>query len=188
MVVYCHLKHESFANVPRCLFFCSAYCKSTHGTSFLFAGRLNVKIKVNGIRVNKTIGCLGNSVPCPTRSSQAFTFVQSRESNNIVLTEGHNGQQCRIFKLYLIRRGWCYTIHKASEGEKRLQMTSKETGRGRGFKKTPHLHYHNHQSATHPRPAPLNHGGICHIAGSNANDLRISNMFTPKRESLRGFL
>lgn len=65
-----------------------------------------MKIKVNGIRVNKTTGCLGNSVPCPTHSSLAFTFVQSLESNNTLLTEGHNRQQCSIFKLYLNNRGF----------------------------------------------------------------------------------
>lgn len=52
-----------------------------------------MKIKVNGIRVNKTTGCLGNSVPCPTHSSLAFTFLQSLESYNTLLTEGHNNRQ-----------------------------------------------------------------------------------------------
>lgn len=64
-----------------------------------------MKIKVNGIRVNKTTGCLGNSVPCPTHSSLAFTFLPSLESNNTLLTEGHNRQQCSIFKSYLNKRG-----------------------------------------------------------------------------------
>lgn len=101
-----HLKHESIVNLPPCLLlFYSAYCRSTHRPSLQFAGRVNVKIKVNGIRVNKTTGCLGNSVPCPTHSSLAFTFVQSLESNNTLLTEGHNRQQCSIFKLYLNKRG-----------------------------------------------------------------------------------
>lgn len=62
-----------------------------------------MKIKVNGIRINKTTGCLGNSVPYPTHSSLAYTFVQSLESNNTLLTDGHNRQQCSIFKLYLNR-------------------------------------------------------------------------------------
>lgn len=64
-----------------------------------------MKIKVNGIRINKTTGCLGNSVPYPTHSSLAYTFVQSLESNNTLLTEGHYRQQCSIFKLYLNRIG-----------------------------------------------------------------------------------
>lgn len=64
-----------------------------------------MKIKANGIRVNKTSGCLGNSVPYPTHSSLAFTFVQSLESNNILLTEGHNRQECSIFQLYVKRKG-----------------------------------------------------------------------------------
>lgn len=61
------------------LFFCSAYCKSTHKPWLSFAGRLNVKIKVNGIRVNKTTGCLGNSAPCPTHSSLYFCPITGEQ-------------------------------------------------------------------------------------------------------------
>lgn len=153
-----------------CLFFCSAYCTSTHRPSLYFAGRLNVKIKVNGIRVNKTTGCLGNSVPCPTHSSLAFTFLQSLESNNTLLTEGHNRQQCSIFKLYLNKRGFLLedTQGKWKRGKRIERDEEKETGRGRGFKNPPHSQYHNHQSAIHPRPPPLNHTRICQIADSNS--------------------
>ena len=104
-----------------------------------------MKIKVNGIRVNKTTGCLGNSVPCPTHSSLAFTFVQSPESNNTLLTEGHNRQQCSIFKLYLNKRGFAVRrIHTASERERSTQRerererrTERDWQRERIQKRTP---------------------------------------------------
>lgn len=121
-----------------------------------------MKIKVNGIRVNKTTGCLGNSVPCPTHSSLAFTLVQSLESNNTLLTEGHNRQQCSIFKLCLSKRDllledtyskWKKEKHK--EGQDRRQ-NSRESG----FKNAPHLQHHNHYSDIHPRPALLSHASL----------------------------
>lgn len=129
-----------------------------------------MKIKVNGIRVNKTTGCLGNSVPYPTRSSLAFTFVQSLESNNTLLTEGHNRQQCSIFKLYLNRRG--LPLEDTQSKKKKERQTERqewrETGRVRGFKNTPRLYGHNHQSAIHSRPASLYHTRICQMADSNS--------------------
>lgn len=92
-----------------------------------------MKIKVNGIRVNKTTGCLGNSVACPTHSSLAFTFVQSLESNNTLLTEGHNRQQCSIFKLYLKKRGLHLedTQGKRTTERHRERQEQRETDRGR---------------------------------------------------------
>ncbi len=141
-----------------CLFLCLVHHIRPHRPSLQFARRLNVKIKVNGIRVNKTTGCLGNGVPCPTHSSLAFTFVQSLKNNNILLTEDQNRQQCSIFVLYLNKRGLplehtqdMWKTEKHTEKQKRTEI-----GRGRGFRNTLHLHYHNHQSAIHPKPAPLN--------------------------------
>lgn len=93
------LHHKSVVNMQYlCVCFSSspAYCTPAPSHFLQFARRLNVKIKVNGIRVNKTTGCLGNSVPCPTHSSLAFTFLPSLESNNTLLTEGHNRQRCSI--------------------------------------------------------------------------------------------
>lgn len=82
-----------------------------------------MKIKVNGIRVNKTTGCLGNSVPYPTHSSLAYTFVQSLESNNTLLTEGHNRQQCSILELYLNR----FVARRNTRQKKKRPVDKKKT-------------------------------------------------------------
>lgn len=101
-----HLKHKAIVNLsPYFVRFPTQLTVRVLTHTVWFARRQNVKIKVNGIRVNTTTGCLGNSVPCPTHSSLAFTFLQSLESNNTLLTESHNKQQCSIFKLYLNKRG-----------------------------------------------------------------------------------
>lgn len=85
-----------------------------------------MKIKVNGIRVNKTTGCLGNSVPCPIHSSLAFTFVQSLESNNALLTNGHNRQQCSIFKFYLNTKRFAVRRYTGREKNTTLRDLQRE--------------------------------------------------------------
>lgn len=139
-----------------------------------FARRLNVKIKVNGIRVNKTTGCLGNSVPCPTHSSLAFTFLQSLESYNTLLTEGHNNRQAvQHFQIVFeqdglgIRgdtQGWW--LRESALYRPTSARLKERLAEARGLKRLPHSHYHNHQSANRPGP-PLKYSAFWQKADWN---------------------
>lgn len=91
-----------------------------------------MKIKVNGIRVNKTTGCLGNSVPCPTHSSLAFTFLQSLESNNTLLTEGP--QQAAVQHFQIVFEQESHTVRRCTRTVREKDITKgKIAGRGKGF-------------------------------------------------------
>lgn len=87
----------------------SVSAETSSGATSHFAGRLNVKIKVNGIRVNKTTRCRGNSGPAPLARDQPLLSVQSAAGNNTLLTEGHTRQRCGFHWCYLKRRAWSRT-------------------------------------------------------------------------------